>query len=293
MKKIITALALLITAISLTACETADTSVTVDNVNKSNSSLSADQTTSDKPVTTVVTSTETSGTTTAPVGTDVTNPVITSDVKVTTSNSKESNANAKVTTSDEKASTKKSKVTTPNKDTSSNKVTTPKKTTIKKTTTKKKVTNAPKITTKKKTTTKKTTTKKPTTNKPTSNKNLVDKAFINQLVKDMQKYSDSKVKSRILAEIEEYKDVLPDGYDWDMYLEEAYSITPSNSSWGTPLTITTSWTKEQAKKIMKSYTEDWYKEISDTHFVVYAVWCPNGTGINSYGQDSWEIYWLY
>ena len=94
-----------------------------------------------------------------------------------------------------------------------------------------------------------------------------------------------------------YKEFLYYGDEYTTYKGfcdfTAKTYIPSNSSWGTPLTITTSWTKEQAKKIMKSYTEDWFKEVSDVHFVVYAVWCPNGTGINSYGQDSWEIYWLY
>ena len=171
-------------------------------------------------------------------------------------------------------------------------------TTKKVTTTTKKVTTTakpkPVTTTKKVTTTAKTTT----TTKPTAKLTQSD---VNKLVKELQAYSTNKHfeinKERILAEIETYKNVLPEGYDWEDYKSEVISaiptFTPSNSSWSPTTAIDLDYTYEQAYNFVKGAIDFEYATSPECHVVVYAKWCPNGQGATDGVQRShWEVYCL-
>lgn len=216
-----------------------------------------------------------------------------------TSTTTESTTKDEVSTTTSKKSTttttKKADTTTTTKKSTNTTTTTSKATTT--------ITNKPITTTSKAaaTTTKKptTTTKKVTTKVTTTTKKEIitkggiTQADINRMVIELQKYSNSIVKPRVLAEIEEYKDSLPKGYNWDVYLKEIYSKTPSNSSWGPPSDITLgndqsySWWLNS----LKGDINHRYSKAGDVHIVVYADFIPNGDKFAS--GTCWRIYCLY
>ena len=215
--------------------------------------------------------------------------VTTAERQTSSTFTEKSTTTTKAVTTTKKTTTKKtttSKATTTTKATTTAPITT---TTAPRTTTTAAVTTTKRATT---TTAKVTTTKKPATTTAAAAK--LTQADIDRLVKEMQEYSNSKVKARVLAEIEEYKDVLPNGYDWEAYLQEIYASDLSNSSYGTPDTVRAQgYSYSEAYSKVKGHIDDFYGRVDDIHIVVYQRWCPNGDAINSDGEPAWEIYLLY
>lgn len=156
------------------------------------------------------------------------------------------------------------------------------------TTTKKATTTTKKVTT----TTKTTTTKKVTT---TTRTIKITQDDVDRLVDELQEYSNSKETDAKTDEnfnaflVEEYGSV----ENW--YAYRVSTKTPSNSSWGFPVTIWKEYdTYEVACQLVKEAIDCWYEDCPDSHIVLYAQWCPNGEGsTNTYDKrDHWEVYCL-
>lgn len=227
-------------------------------------------------ITTTVTTT-TVNTTTAPVVTpsEISStslsesvPVVSDETTITTTVQE-----VETSTSTEKIDGSTSTETTPTSTTTTKKPPTTVTTTTKATTTTKKTTTTAKTTTKKTTTTAKTTTKTTTT---TVQKANLTQADINKLVKELQEYSDNIVKESVLAKIEALKDKLPEGYNWETYLEEQYAKTPYDSSWDAPVQVNTDKDYETAYRWIKDEIDTDYLTSPNCHIVIYVMWCPDG-----------------
>ena len=239
-------------------------------------------------ITTTVTTT-TVNTTTAPVVTpsEISNtslsesvPVVSDETTITTTVQE-----VNTSTSTEEIDGSTSTETTPTSTTTAKKppttvTTTTKATTTKKpatvTTTTKKTTTTAKTTTKKTTTTAKTTTKVTTT---TVQKANLTQADINKLVKELQEYSDNIVKESVLAKIEALKDKLPEGYNWETYLEEQYAKTPYDSSWDSPNIFYLDsglWNYSSVYNRMIDALNWQYESSPNSHIVIYVEYHPNG-----------------
>jgi len=234
----------------------------------------------DSSSTTTTVTTTTVNTTTAPVVTpsEISStslsesvPVVSDETTITTTEQE-----VNTSTSTEKINGSTSTETTPTSTTTTKKPPTTVTTTTKATTTTKKTTTTANTTTKKTTTTANTTTKVTTT---TVQKANLTQADINKLVKELQEYSDNIVKESVLAKIEALKDKLPEGYNWETYLEEQYAKTPYDSSWSAPSSFDIYddfYTYEYMLSYLKEAIDNEYENMPNCHVVVYAEYFPNG-----------------
>jgi len=296
-KKITLAVLIAVVTLGLTAC----TNTEVSSVGTTTTPVTT-------PVVTTVNTTTTEATTTSEqLTTEPNSDVVTSEEQTeavvsdetTTSEQKE----VTTTTSEQLGSTTTSKKSTTTVGTTTTKkpttVTTTKKATTTTTTTKKKTTTT--TTTKKKTTTT-TTAKKQEITTTTSPVIKITQSDVDKLVNELQEYSTNKHfeinKERVLSEIEEYKDVLPTGYDWEDYKNEVISaiptFTPSNSSWNGPNAYSPTDSYDYVLQSVKESIDSTYYWSPNCHIVVYAKWCPDGEGCcNEFvTSDCWDFYLL-
>lgn len=134
-------------------------------------------------------------------------------------------------------------------------------------------------------------------------------SMVDKLVKELQEYSNElyfkTVKLKIIADIEENKNKLPDGYCWESYQKEIIdavsdtvsSFSPSNNGWYFPNYYDTCNGKNTYDYVLKSMKnlidEAFYARGRDNIVAISAVYYKNGWEWNGRSYSTEPCYVFY